>query len=82
MDRFGSRQSFAGKDTGAMMQRAIEHAAIGDFAQAIDVLHEVTKASPDFLLAWSAKATLYRLIGNHKMANLCRETAETIGARK
>ena len=39
-------------------------------------------SDPDHLQAWNAKAMLYRIMGNKKMAELCKETARTIVASR
>jgi Flp pilus assembly protein TadD len=76
------RQTVFGGDADRLFRQAIEQAAVGNFDEAIDALHEVTKAKPDYLQAWNAKAMLYRLIGNKKMAELCTETARSITSTK
>jgi len=60
------------------VKKAIERAAKGEYDEAIDVLHEVTRQRPDFLQAWTAKAVLYRLMGEDKMALLCSRTARSL----
>jgi Flp pilus assembly protein TadD len=78
LGRNALRQVAFGGDADRFFRKAIEQAAAGNFDVAIDALHEVTKANPDYLQAWNAKAMLYRLIGNKKMAELCTETARSI----
>jgi Flp pilus assembly protein TadD len=82
LGRNGFKQAAAGGDTDRFFQKAIEQAAAGNFTEAIDTLHVVTRASPDYLQAWNAKAMLYRLVGNKKMADLCTETARNLGSTK
>jgi len=72
------RHTAFGGDAESFFRKAIEQAAVGNFDEAIDTLHEVTKAKPDYLQAWNAKAMLYRIVGNKKMAELCTETARSI----
>jgi len=73
--RSALRQTITGGNAYRLFRKAIDQAAAGNFDEAIDMLHEVTKADPDHLQAWNAKAMLYRIVGNKKMADLCRETA-------
>ena len=80
--RSALRQTITGGNAYMLFRKAIDQAAAGNFAEAIDVLHEVTKADPDHLQAWNAKAMLYRIVGNKKMADLCKETARSIVSNK
>ncbi len=70
-----NRQRMA-KDTEKFFNQAIEFAANGDFNEAINALHEVTKANPKHTKAWAVKAMLYRLVGNPLMAELCTKTVD------
>ena len=74
------RQITIGADTYKSFRKAIEQAAAGNFDEAISTLHEVTRADPDHLQAWNAKAMLYRIVCNKKMADLCTETARSINS--
>jgi len=78
LGRSALRQPAFGGDADRFFRTAIEQAAVGNFNEAIDALHKATKANPDHLQAWTAKAMLYRLVGNKKMAELCTETARSI----
>lgn len=64
------------------VKMAIKQAAKGEFDEAIDALHELTRQRPDYLKAWTAKTVLYRLIGDEKMALLCARTARSIRVRQ
>jgi Flp pilus assembly protein TadD len=82
LGRGAPRQKPFGGDPDRLFLKAIEQAAVGNFDKAIDALHEVTKAKPDYLQAWNAKAMLYRIVGNKKMAELCTETVRSIVSTK
>ncbi len=75
LNRRETRQTPTNQDADRNFRKALECAAVGEFTEAIETLHYVTKSCPDHLQAWTAKAMLYRLVGNKKMADLCAETA-------
>ncbi len=64
------------------VKKAIARAAKGEFDQAISALHELTRERPDYLQAWTAKAVLYRLIGDDRMALLCSRTGRSLKAKE
>lgn len=66
------------KDTERFFNQAIELAAHGDFGEAINALHEVTKMNPTYTKAWAVKAMLYRLTGDNIMAELCTKTVNDL----
>lgn len=82
MERFTARRAPAGRNPDMAYEKALEYAASGDFEGAINALHELTRSRPDHMQAWNAKATLYRLVGNKKMADLCSETARGLYGQK
>ena len=63
-------------DPDALFARAAFHAASGRFARAMSILNELAGIAPDYPGLWRFKATVYRVMGDARMASLCLAAAE------
>ena len=62
-------------DTDAMFTLAAWHAVHGEHQKSLAILHRLTQLDPSYPGVWRFKASVYRELGDEKMAWLCEETS-------
>ena len=63
-------------DTDALFTLAAWHAVHGENQKALALLHRLTQLEPAYPGVWRFKASVYRELGDEKMAWLCEEASE------
>ena len=69
-------------DTDALFTLAAWHAVNRENRKSIAILHRLTQLDPAYPGVWRFKASVYRELGDEKMAWLCEATAERQLARE
>ena len=62
-------------DTDALFTLAAWHAVHAEHAKSLAILHRLTQLDPHYPGVWRFKASMYRELGDEKMAWLCDEAA-------
>jgi Tfp pilus assembly protein PilF len=70
------------EDTDAMFTLAAWHAVHGEHAKSLAILHRLTQLDPLYPGVWRFKASVYREMGEEKMAWLCEKASDRQNERE
>ena len=65
-------------DADAWFSKGLALAKLKKYKQALHCLNQVTRMETNYPSVWRLKATIYALMGNQRMSQLCKEVAERL----